>query len=237
MGYIMRLTAKLLPFFALTALAAPASATYIQTSGTIVDNGGTGDFFSNAFSLPPATNLASGERLFFRLEFQNAEFALAQYDQEFSTFSQFWVESSPGVFDLGFGPDFGTTTCSIGPNGSCLVTNFTIAQGTISLNHSGNLVTGFLGFDNVNFDECNGALFQVVGPICSEESGVLGPVSQTGIGLLSVGFNTPNGDGRYTFTLYSGGVPEPASWAMMIAGFGLAGGALRARPSRKIIQA
>ena len=33
------------------------------------------------------------------------------------------------------------------------------------------------------------------------------------------------------------GVPEPASWAMMIAGFGLAGGALRSRPRVKAVTA
>jgi len=41
------------------------------------------------------------------------------------------------------------------------------------------------------------------------------------------------GTGRYTLTIAEAGaaaVPEPASWAMMIAGFGLAGTALRRRP-------
>lgn len=225
----MRLLSTFLPVAAVIAMASPASATFIQTTGVILDNGGTGDFYTNAFTLPPATTLLSGERLNFRLEFTNAQFATAQYQQAFSTFSEFWVETTPGNFDLGFGPDDGVANCVIGPNGSCLITNFTIAQGTISLNHAGNVVSGFVGFDNVNFDECNGALFHVVGPICSEDSGVIGPVAQFNLGDLFVGFNTPNGDGRYTFTLYSNTVPEPAAWAMMIAGFGMVGGTLRQR--------
>lgn len=233
----MRLTSVLIPIAATCALASPASATYIQTIGTIVDNGGIGDFYTNAFTLPPATTLQSGERLNFRLEFSNADFVTALYQQAFSTFSQFWVESAPGVFELGFGPDDGVAECTIGPNGSCLIANYTIAQGTISLNHTGNVVSGFVGYDNVNFNECFGALFQDVGPICSEDSGVIGPVAQFNLGDLFVGFNTPNGDGRYIFTLYSGGVPEPATWAFMIAGFGLAGGALRFKRSRKAFSA
>ena len=47
-----------------------------------------------------------------------------------------------------------------------------------------------------------------------------------GLGDLFVVFNTPNGDGRYTFTISSSAVPGPAAWALIIAGFGLAGDAL-----------
>jgi hypothetical protein len=32
----------------------------------------------------------------------------------------------------------------------------------------------------------------------------------------------------------SGAVPEPATWAMMIAGFGMTGAALRRRPTVKV---
>ncbi len=233
----MRLRSLFIPLAAALATAAPASATFIRTSGVIVDNGGLGDFTTDAFANPPATLLNSGERLYFRLEFHNAQFATADYFQAFSTFSQFWVESLPGVFDLGFGPDEGTAICSINANGNCTISNFTIARGSISLSHTGNVLSGYLGYDNLNFDDCFGALFQVVGPICSEASGVIGPVSQSGLGDLFVGFNTPNGDGRYTFTISSSDVPEPAAWALMIAGFGVAGGALRLRQARNILNA
>ena len=40
-----------------------------------------------------------------------------------------------------------------------------------------------------------------------------------------------NSDGAFTSVAGGAGVPEPASWALMIAGFGLAGAALRRRRS------
>lgn len=214
---------------AAAALPAPASAIYIETSGIIVDNAGFGDFGTTAFRDPPFTDLLSGERLFFRLEFQNAQFANAQYNQAFSTLSRFWVEGPPGVFNLGLGPDSGVASCSINPGQTCLRTNVSIALGTIEISHAGNVLSGFVGFDNVNFDECNGTLFHVVGPICSEQSGVIGPVAPFNVGELFASFTMPNGNGRYRFIIFSGSIPEPASWAMMIAGFGLAGGMLRQR--------
>ncbi len=220
--------------FAIAAIfAAPASATLIQSSGTIVDNGGFGDFFSNIFAQSPLTERFSGQRLNFIVGFQNAEFITAQYNQEFSTFSQFWVESAPNVFSLGFGPDSGVASCTIDVGGSCLISNFTLAKGTISLRHMGNVIRGSVVYDNESFNECDGALFHVVGPICSEESGIIGPVPQFNIGELLITFNMPNGDGSYIFTLFSDPVPEPASWALMIAGFGIAGGALRLQQKRK----
>lgn len=233
----MRLSTLCIPIVAAIAATSPASATYIQTSGTIVDNGGLGDFFSNAFANPPVTDLTSGDSLYFRLEYSNAQLDYAQYDQEFSTFSQFWVEGPPGVFNLGFGPDSSVASCSIGANGNCLVSNSTIALGTISLSHSGNVLSGYVGFDNVNFDECYGTLFQVVGPICSEESGVIGPVGQFGVGQLFANFNTPNGNGSYTFTLYSGSIPEPASWAMVFLGLGIVGTTIRTKRVKRHINA
>jgi hypothetical protein len=55
----------------------------------------------------------------------------------------------------------------------------------------------------------------VSGPVCS------------GCGAVQFGSNNP-------FTLTSGAVPEPASWAMMIGGFALAGAAMRRRQSMSL---
>jgi hypothetical protein len=56
-----------------------------------------------------------------------------------------------------------------------------------------------------------------------------------GTGTLNLYFwdqNSFDNSGTIAFDVSpaSGGVPEPAAWAMMILGFGLAGGLLRARP-------
>ena len=65
-------------------------------------------------------------------------------------------------------------------------------------------------------------------------TGGSGPrVSQMGSDATSafVGFGVIRTGEIYNFSL-ANAVPEPASWAMMIAGFGLAGAALRRRPAR-----
>ena len=57
--------------------------------------------------------------------------------------------------------------------------------------------------------------------------GINNPTFKTG----SFALTEYNGTGSYTLTIAptaTGAVPEPATWAMMIAGFGLVGGAARA---------
>ncbi len=57
-------------------------------------------------------------------------------------------------------------------------------------------------------------------------------------GLSSVTFGQLTGSEYLAFdnVVYNaGGVPEPATWAMMIAGFGLAGAAMRRRSAKAII--
>jgi PEP-CTERM motif len=57
-----------------------------------------------------------------------------------------------------------------------------------------------------------------------------GALSSVGI-YLTTAFG-PDQAGRLTVTLVGGAVPEPASWAMMIAGFGLVGAAMRRRATK-----
>ncbi|RYY35001.1 MAG: PEP-CTERM sorting domain-containing protein [Sphingomonadales bacterium] len=76
---------------------------------------------------------------------------------------------------------------------------------------------------------------------------LLGTISATTTGQQVLSFNAPSitrvaiAAGSYfdyvaidniNFTQVTGAVPEPASWALMIGGFGIAGGALRRRATK-----
>ena len=57
-----------------------------------------------------------------------------------------------------------------------------------------------------------------------------GLYSFSGVAISKVVFSTASQFGVDNFTFQvSGGVPEPASWALMLGGFGLVGGAMRSR--------
>lgn len=70
------------------------------------------------------------------------------------------------------------------------------------------------------------------------------PATRTDIGvrfreLVNVSFvsNDPGGVAFGSFAFSAAGVPEPASWAMLIGGFGMAGGALRRRRTAALVPA
>lgn len=91
-------------------------------------------------------------------------------------------------------------------------------------------------------------------PGCATGNGIMDPTfcygqmgTVTGLDLaafdamgwnLSVDALANNGSYRQTtsgiFTAFGGIVPEPASWAMMVAGFGLIGGAMRRRTTTRV---
>lgn len=55
--------------------------------------------------------------------------------------------------------------------------------------------------------------------------------------LVMTATNPSNKASKYTGTIDFAAVPEPATWGMMIAGVGMAGGALRRRKSSKLATA
>ena len=61
-----------------------------------------------------------------------------------------------------------------------------------------------------------------------------GTTAQPTFKLGTFALSPSSGTDRYTLTISNavGAVPEPASWALMIGGFGLAGGALRRRVTK-----
>ena len=123
-------------------------------------------------------------------------------------------------------------TCGVGIT-SCAFTNtfnfltptgFNLANATIS--------TSALGTSNIDFSSVmlNGMAF-TLSPTGTFEFGSLAnsPLTPGANNVLSV-MGQNNGDGAFSGTLTFGAVsavPEPATWAMMLLGFGAAGFATR----------
>jgi hypothetical protein len=85
--------------------------------------------------------------------------------------------------------------------------------------------------DSVNlFSPADFALFTGTGTVNAMLSGS-GMSTVVGAGNLVTQISTrAGGFGRVTYTYNESAVPEPASWAMMVGGFGLLGAAMRRRP-------
>ncbi|MFN3513494.1 MAG: FxDxF family PEP-CTERM protein [Phenylobacterium sp.] len=107
-----------------------------------------------------------------------------------------------------------------------------IAGGTISSSFQTSI------FNDIDFTSVtlNGAEFQI-GSTGQVEFRFLNDLLVTGGMQQLIVSGTSGGNGSYAGTLTffpSAAIPEPATWAMMIAGFGLAGAALRRRRSEHL---
>lgn len=120
--------------------------------------------------------------------------------------------------------------------------NLAAGSYTISFDYTGNQLDAFGGpFPQAGFNVTIGSLTTFIGPLANNSS-----VFTTFLG----GFTT-SGPATLTFTQIGGdplrgsildnvsisAVPESASWAMMIAGFGLAGAAIRRRSTVRFVTA
>jgi hypothetical protein len=132
-----------------------------------------------------------------------------------------------------------------------------ITQGEESTFNPNNGCTAGISYNLTSFDA--GDVFRFAadpeGPGCSNTVVDVRPFLSAGSLSISAGFSNglslsgsnwvrelinPAGNAnldtnqlyRLQLTATSGGVPEPASWALMIAGFGMVGGALRRRALR-----
>ncbi len=90
----------------------------------------------------------------------------------------------------------------------------------------GFIIENVLGFQNNIFATYDPST--AIGPIPVFNGGFQSPFQTTGGNLIWQGLN------NLTFTAelaaVGGAVPEPATWGLMIAGFGIAGAALRRKP-------
>ncbi len=104
-----------------------------------------------------------------------------------------------------------------------------------TLNYNNNVITGFsYGTTGVYTNTGSGTYFEVIGanrPFLTYTYGFI----PTAAGTLSLRLGTTSGDNigpvLDNVLVTSGAVPEPATWAMLITGFGLVGFAARRRRS------
>ena len=124
------------------------------------------------------------------------------------------------------------------PTGAAVTIDFASAVSGVSFtfNNYGNN-TGddsiYQAFDAANALISSGSLANVNGfsLVNVAGSGIKSLVISNGSGG---GYNWVYGVGELT---YNGGVPEPAAWAMMLAGFGLVGAAMRRRQTAQVTYA
>ncbi len=112
----------------------------------------------------------------------------------------------------------------------------TLAAGTyrLSFDYTGNQLNAFGGpFPMAGFTASAGSLTANIGPLANNSSSFAtysGLFTTTGATTLS--FSQNGGDnfrGSILDNIVVTAVPEPSSWALLIAGFGLVGGTMRRR--------
>lgn len=198
---------------ALLLTATPAIADTTVTMGVIDTN------------MPFNFILSPGE--YFTLSAPGAPFDVLQLFNLESGFvvSTFYVEVMPGVFETATGLDETVLSCMIAPGGSCTASDF--GPAAIALSESGGLVSGEYTFGPA-YDNC----FTPENPPadgveCGRDFAFLPRM------LFDATFAVPDLQIRYTLTIsdapIGGAIPEPVTWALLIGGLGLTGGALRRR--------
>ncbi len=144
--------------------------------------------------------------------------------------------SNANVFQCGGGCPLPTTNGFLAyNNGNEFSAFFSTAQSNLTFQTVSNSSTLARAFDASN------TLVASIGenqgfPVTNALLALSGP------GIVRVDFSSNGGVNgptltNLTFDSLRGGVPEPASWALMIAGFGLVGGAMRRRQSVRIAYA
>lgn len=125
------------------------------------------------------------------------------------------ILNSDGGFDTGFSFYYtSSTAATINVWSGANATGTLLASLNISAQYTGN---GCSGDPTGGF--CNWTAIGVTFDGIAHSIDFGGTANQTAYDNITFGSATPG----------NGGVPEPATWAMLISGFGLVGGAMRAR--------
>ena len=195
------------------AFAAPASASVVTLDFEgIGDQNPVGNFYAPDYVFSPATlalidadnggggNFANEPSPNTIMFFLDANNAVLNVTNGFTTGFSFWYTSSTAA----------AVTVYDGLNGTGNVLGVINLQAQFNNNCSGDPTGTFCNWSAI------GVAFE--GTAYSIDFG--GTANQTGYDNITFGSDTPGGGGA---------VPEPATWAMMILGFGLVGASLRRR--------
>lgn len=213
---------RLLAFVAALALAAPAAATthILNLTGTVANttfntfSSGASNFRTANLLLDPFTpfTLAEGDDIQATITLDSAFFVPSSGEQLFGiNFFDANGESPPGP--EGSTNNLGTVTFSLG-GGPTTRTGGDITDGACS-----NCLSAITGASP-------GAAFSFDGLGLNET--VTGLTSSFDVGQVTI---------SYQLRDLAGGVPEPATWAMMIGGMGFVGFARRRKGATRIVLA
>lgn len=143
------------------------------------------------------------------------------------------TQTSPGVYDGaftklvtktgGFTDDYEFTVPSIGSVGASVI--------TLTLDGSLTLSSVFLNGIKLTVQKLSTGQY-------AASTNIGGVSSIPNPQKLSISGSSTTGTGSYTGSVqFKSAVPEPATWALMILGFGVVGYAMRRRPSVRFAQA
>ncbi len=191
------------------------------------------------------------------LSFGYGSAASAATTIEGSVSSISYHNSDPGLVLYASALPFSSFTLNPGESFAVDLLNIGTSEGSVNLFEDTNPYPISVGFDFTNpagaaGSAINGTSYGFIIPFtsCGLFAGGCGRVSwgspsvfnfgnggQFSLGLSDVNFGTPGSSNvRGTFTLLSDStpaVPEPATWAMMLIGFGVVGGTMRSRRRQK----
>lgn len=225
--------AFLIAAMTVTALPAHAAQFVYSGSGTVTS--------ALRSSSAPALTIAAGDQLTFRFSFDTDNaYSLFDGGPSFQVFAQPLTIDSIVIGGRSFTPDLGAAT----PPALLLGTGFRVLPGDMTSSAVVNqsfiipgTTSGGLPFAS---PPTFGATFSLESALRRDLAGapvtiadVFSPsdaaLNRFTLVASSDGRNIARIEGAFTGALSTGAVPEPATWVMLIAGFGLIGATLRRR--------